>query len=293
MLEREEYIEQAYLFTTLSERLRAGMPSQDVLAALREEVLATTKLPLAIDFLVAELRLHGVLGPAMKKLSHYFTPFQAYVFAEAEADRGRFDLFVGLEILRREAEYRMKGATPQGVFLYQFECLCRNRLGYDRGLEAMAADPIFDETWSAWIYTVRRQIGLFDLADLIYVRSELYRIDIERGRVQAGSADEAQAAVLFGQKEGQVALANRHKDPLLLFAALHRQMGYPAVPRPERPDEQKDVIPQLLRRMERLETRLKMMEDEQKHGVVDLNPFLSRPSDKQEPGSGGLNDPLG
>ena len=25
------------------------------------------------------------------------------------------------------------GAAPQGIFLYQFETLCRNRLGYDRG----------------------------------------------------------------------------------------------------------------------------------------------------------------
>ena len=48
-------------------------------------------------------------------------------------------------MLEREAEYRGQGASPQGIFLYQFETLCRNRLGYDRGLEAIAADSIFDE----------------------------------------------------------------------------------------------------------------------------------------------------
>ena len=41
--------------------------------------------------------------------------------------------------------------TRQGIFLYQFEALCRHRLGYDRGLEAVAGDPAFDETWREWI----------------------------------------------------------------------------------------------------------------------------------------------
>ena len=45
---------------------------------------------------------------------------------------------VALKILEREAQYRAEGATRQGVFLYQFECIARNRLGYDRGLEAVA-----------------------------------------------------------------------------------------------------------------------------------------------------------
>ena len=87
----------------------------------------------------------------MGLLPHYFTPFQAFVVQESENERLRFDLRVGLEILRREAEYRAGEPTRQGIFLYQFEALCRNRLGYDRGLEAVAGDPAFDDTWRDWI----------------------------------------------------------------------------------------------------------------------------------------------
>ena len=84
---REEYIEQAHFFRQLAERLRHNVPAQEVLASVREEVLATAKLPMAIDFLQAELRHEGVFGPAMTQLSHYFTPFQAFVVLEAENDR--------------------------------------------------------------------------------------------------------------------------------------------------------------------------------------------------------------
>ena len=62
--------------------------------------------------------------------------------------------------------------SPQGLFMYQFECLCRNRLRYDPGLAAMADDPLYDEAWKEWILTVRRQVGLVDFADMIYVRSQ-------------------------------------------------------------------------------------------------------------------------
>ena len=173
-LGREEYIEQAHFFRALGERLEVNVPAQEVLASVREEVLATTKLPLAIDFLLGELRHEGVLGPAMALLPHYFTPFQAFIVQESENERLRFDLRVGLEILRREAEYRAGEPTRQGLFLYQFEVLCRNRLGYDRGLEAVASDPAFDGIWRDWIRKLRRQIGMVDIADVIYVHSEHY-----------------------------------------------------------------------------------------------------------------------
>ena len=58
-LEREEYIEQAYLFRTLRERIEQGIATQDLLASIREEILSTTKLPMAVDFLSAELRHRG------------------------------------------------------------------------------------------------------------------------------------------------------------------------------------------------------------------------------------------
>ena len=270
MLDRDEIVEQAYFFRTLRERLETHLPLQELLEHIRDEILSSTKLPMAIDFLYAELMQEGVVGPAMKRLDHYFTPFQTYVFTEAEQEQGRFDLRVGLEILQREAEYKAKEPTPAGVFLYQFETLCRNRLRYDPGLAATAGDPFLDETWRDWVQTVRRQIGIADMADMIYVRSEYYLTQRERQGLEPESEGRA---VLFGEKEGKIALANRQKEPLLLLSALQRHLNYPAVPRPKPPAEDPDVIPQLSRRIERLETRLKLMEDEQRDGSIDITKF--------------------
>lgn len=272
MLDREEYVEQAYLFRALGERMRQNMAMQDLLKWIKEEILSTTRLPMAMDFLASELKHSGIFAPAMAKLSHYFTPFQTYVISEAENERGKFDISVALKILEREAEYRANQPTPQGIFLYQFECLSRNRLGYDRGLEAIAGDPVFTDPWRDWILIVRRQVGLIDIADMIYVRSEQYLIDRRR---QGLEEDASPAPILFGSKEGRIALANRRKDPLLLFAALHRQLGYPAVPKLEPIDQTPEMIPALMRRMERLETRLKLMEEEQKGGI-DITKFYNK-----------------
>jgi hypothetical protein len=272
MLDREEYIEQAYFFRALGERMQQNIATQDLLAALREEVLSTTKLPMAIEFLTNELRHSGGFAPAMTRLGHYFAPFQTFVVAEAENAEGRFDFRIAVDILEREARYRAEGGGPQGIFLYQFESICRNRLSYDRGLEAMSRDPAFNADWSEWILIVRRQVGLVEFADLIYVRSQHYA----NTRARQGHADE-QKPVLFGEKEGKIALANRRKDPLWLFAALERHLNYPTVPRPKQPDETKQILPALVKRMERVESRLKLLEEEQKGGI-DLSRFYGRPA---------------
>ncbi len=90
---------------------------------------------------------------------------------------------------------------------------------------------MYDENWREWILTVRRQVGLIDLGDMLYVRSEHYR----------QTRGEAEKPVLFGEKEGRIALANRRKDPLYLFAALARHLGYPTVPRP-RPEDSNRML---------------------------------------------------
>jgi hypothetical protein len=82
--------------------------------------------------------------------------------------------------------------------------------------------------------------------------------------------------VLFGEREGRIALANRKKDPLYLFASLHRQLGYPEVPLPARADAEQALLPQIARRLEQLETRMKLVEDEQRGGI-DLTKFYERP----------------
>ncbi len=267
-LDHEEYIEQAHFFRSLGRRIRENMPLQELFAQLREEILATTKLPMAIDFLLGELKHLGVMGSAMAQLAHYFTPFQTYVVNEAEDEKGRFDLRMALEILRYEAEYRAAGATTQGLFMYQFESLCRNRLRYEKGLDAVAQDPVFDELWRDWIQTVRRQIGIVDFADLMYVRSQYYVTRQARRR----GASPVDQPILFGEKEGKIALANRRKDPLYLFESLQRHLGYPRVPRPAPPDETVHLLPRLKRQVERLEVRVKLLEDEQRGGI-DLTKF--------------------
>lgn len=278
-LPREEYVEQAHLFRTLRERFKLNLSTQESLAALRDELLATSRLPMAVDFLVSELRLHGVFGPAMRKLSHYFTPYQAFVMASAEDERQRFDFFTALEVLEKEAEYRSESPTVQGVFLFQFEAVSRNRLGFDHSLEAIAGDPVFDDAWREWILSVRRQIGLIDIADLIYVRSKYYvqqrQQQVDRGEREAD--DKPGPPVLFGEREGRIALANRQKDPMYLFAALERQLKYPHVPRPEAQDAQELNIPKLLMRLDQMEQRLRFLEEEAKGGI-DLSKLYTPPS---------------
>ena len=269
LLDREEYVEQVYFFRTLRERMQQDMSTQDLLEAIGQEILSTTALPHAIDFMLTELRMTGGFSTAMARLPHYFTPFQTFAVAEAEDPRGRFDFRIALEVLEREAEYRTKEPTPQGSFLFQFETLCRNRLGYDRGLEAMAGDPIYDDAWREWILTVRRQVGLIDFADMIYVRSARYR----------RKPDDPEKAVLFGEKEGKIAAANRRKDPLFLFSALQRHLGYPSVPRPSPADTQQFILPQLQQKVGRLETRLKLLEEELRGGIHLERFFAKKPEE--------------
>jgi hypothetical protein len=286
-LPREEYVEQCHFFQVLGARLRENMPAQEALDAIREEILATTRLPLAIDFLAAELRHLGSMATAMARLSHYFTPFQRFVMQEAENDRKRFDIFVALEILAREAEFRADGITRQGLFLYQLEAISRNRLGYDAGLEAVSGDPSFDESWRTWILTVRRQIGLVEMADMIFVRSDYYHQQRSQQRgegltaeASAAEASERGAPPLFGLREGRIAWANRRKDPLLLFAALNRQLGYPEAPRPRPQAEPEQQLPALARRVEQLEARLKLVEEEQRGGI-QLERFYGPPKSSE------------
>lgn len=272
ILEREEYIEQAYLFHGLNHRLDSSDPVQEVMRHLREEILATTKLPLAIDFLLAELSHVGTMATAMRKLGHYFTPFQTFLVDAAEDERGRFDMKRALLILERESRFRAEQTDPVSMFFFQFETLCRNTLDYDGGLKAMSDDPIYDEVWRKWILYVRRQIGVIELPDLVYVHSEYY---LQR-QVRAGTGEPAPEPVLFGEKEGKIALANRRKEPLYLFSSLQRQLGYPSIPSPKPADPVADQLPKLLRTVERLETRLKLLEDEQREKGIDLSQFYDK-----------------
>lgn len=273
MLNREEFVEQAHFFRAFAGRMAEGVAAQEALQQISEEVLATTKLPMAIDYLVGEMKLLGTLSTAMARLSHYFTSFQTFVIAAAEDEEGRFDMRIALAILENEATYRSGEASPQGLFFYRFECLSRNRLDYSRGLAAIAADPLFDDAWHDWMTAVGRQVGFIDLADLVYVRSEEYwRLEARAATAAGREPASPDRPILFGSREGRIAKANRGKDPLYFFAALQRQLGYPLVPRPKRPAPPEETPALLSRRLERLEMRVKLLEEEARGGI-DLARF--------------------
>ena len=275
VLDREEYIEQAYFFRAFRERVADGMPAQEVLARIGEELLSTTKLPMAVAFISTDCRSLGLMGPAMARLGHYFTPFQSFVVSRAEEDVGRFAIDQAMLILEREAKYRADVPTVPGLFVYQFEALSRNRLGYGRGLDAMAADPMYDEDWQEYIVRLRSKLGDVDFADLIYVRSAFFVA--ERRRLDPEYVPKF--ATLFGEKEGKIARANRGRDPVYLFSALQRQLNYPEVPRPKRPDEAESRIAALEARVLHLENRLKSVEVGANPAEINIADILVKPED--------------
>ncbi len=278
VLEREEYVEQSYFFRAWRERLSAGIPTQEILARVHEEILSTTRLPLAVQFLGTELKHTGVVASGFHRLPHYFAAFQAFVIGQAEQEGRRFSMETALLVLEREALYRSGTWTAPGLFVYQLETLSRNRLGYDQGLRAMAADPCYDADWRAYLEMVRRQLGLVDFADLVYLRSALY---VAEQRRQA-PAYEPPLPPLLGEKEGKIAKANRGRDPLFLFAALQRQLGYPEVPRPKPRDDAGAKIEMLQVKVRELEARLKLVESEVK-GQLDLTQFYVKPDRPPRP----------
>jgi hypothetical protein len=148
------------------------------------------------------------------------------------------------------------------LFIYQFECIARNRLGYDRGMSAMARDPFYNDDWRDWILKVRLRLGTTDFADLIFYRSEHFVNDRRR---RTGNPDYVPSyPIFFGVQEGRIANANRGKDPLFMFAALQRQLGFPSVPRARAKPTEPVFHPALEERLQRIEKRLKMAESELK-----------------------------
>ncbi len=275
ILDREEYIEQAYFFRMFRDRLLENLPAQEILDSIHEEILSTTRLPMAIEFLRGEVVLNGRISVGMSHLPHYFTPFQTFVFSRAEEDRSKFDQITALEILQHEASYRAGNVSQAGLFVFQFESISRNRLGYDRGMEAMSGDSQFaNGGWKDWILQVRRQLGATDFGDLIYHHSEQFTLDKRR---QLGDSEWCpKQPILFGAKEGRIAKANRGKDPLYMFAALQRQLGYPVVPRPKKDFGLEQQVPALHAKLSQLEKRIQLLESELR-GSLDLSQFYVKP----------------
>lgn len=274
LLEREEYVEQEYFFRVYRERLQQNVPSQEILQTIQEEILATTRLPLAIDFLRTEILHSGRISDGMARLSHYFTPFQAFVIQRAEDDESRFEQLTALRVLESEAHYRAKNAVPAGLFVYQFECIARNRLGYADGLRAMSLDPLYDSRWAAWIQRLSQELGACELAEIVYRASAHFhsRRTTTGAPAEPSAAETPHQSALFGNQEGRIAKANIGRDPLYFFAALQRQLDYPAIPRAPRNDDFEKLPPHLEARLNKIEQKIKLVEMEQKGGI-DLSRF--------------------
>ncbi len=273
-LYREEYVEQAYFFRVFRERLEDNLPSQEILETIREEILSTTKLYHAVDFLRGEMQLKGLLGDGMARIPHYFTPYQAFVMQRSEEEGVKFEQRTALVILERMADYLAKEPSRQGLFVFQFECVARNRLGYDAGMSRMADDPAYDAEWQDWIRKSRHRLGTLDFAEMIYYRSAFY---VEEVRRRTGNADqEAEFRLLFGSPEGRIAKANRGRDPLYTFAALQRHLGFPAVPRPKPKETQPVLHPAVEARLQRIEQRIQLVEAETKDEGINLEALYKK-----------------
>jgi len=271
-LPREEYIEQEYFFRTYRERLRDNIPSQEFLKTVQQELLSTCQLSMAVDILRTEIVHSGRIGPAMKRMPHYFSAFQSFVIEQSEEDRSRFDHSAALQILEREARYRAADVSPAGLFMFQLECISRNRLGYHSGLEAMSADGIYSPDWKKWLQYLTLQLGARDLADLVYRVSEYYH---SRRLSQTTENDVPRdALVLFEKQTGRIARANIGRDPVYFFSALQRHLNYPSVPIPEKSQVER-IHPVVESRLTRVEQRLKLLESEQKGGI-DLSQFYGK-----------------
>ena len=266
--DHDECVEQAYFFRTFRERIGANIPAQETLARLHEELLSSTKMPFAVQFLSLELKHSGRLSEGFAKLPHYFTPFQTFVMRQADDETSKFTTLVGLEILEREAAYTADQPTPSGLFVYQFAAICRNRLGYDHGLDAIGGDPFYDAEWKKYAELVRRQVGIIDFADLVYLRSELYVAEQRRRNPDYIPS----LPPIFEVREGKIAKASLGRDPLFLFAALQRQLNYPEVPR-ARPREDIAAKFDLYEvKFREMDARIRMLESEAR-GTFDPTQF--------------------
>lgn len=266
--DRDECIEQAYFFRVFRERLAENVSAQDALQSLHEEILTTTRLPYAIQFLASEIKHTGLLSSGFARLGHYFTAFQTFVIGQAEGESFKFIMPAALLVLEREATYKAGTPTPSGLFVYQFEAISRNRLGYMHGLDAMGKDPFYPKVWQENAELFRRQIGVVDFADLVYLRSEVYPEDQRKRNPDY----EPPVPPLFGTKEGRIAKASIGRDPLFLFAALQRQLNYPEVPRPKTKDDIDSRLLAMQVRFREMEARMRMLESEVR-GTFDPTQF--------------------
>ena len=251
-----------------------GCPSQEILARVGEELLSTTKLPLAVSFLHTEIKGSGLMAPAMARIGHYFTAFQTHVIGQAEIAMSRFSMEQALLILEREAKYKADGPSLAGLFIFQFESLSRNRLGYTRGLAAMAQDPFYTEDWSDYILTLQTRLGDVDFADLIFVRSDYF---VQRA-TEAQPRVRAQVSRPLRRAGGEDRPGQPRPRPDVPLLGTPAPAWLSRSPAPRRPDELEARVLLLEQKIAQLENRLKVAESELNQDV-DLSQVMVKPED--------------
>ncbi len=127
----------------MRERVEERVPTQVILAQIHEEILATTRLPLAIQFLATELKHTGLLASGFARLPHYFTPFQAFVVRQTEEE--------AQPLQPGDRPVRSSNAKPstapkrrrrRGCSSISSRRISRNRLGYDARSGVRGGGPV-------------------------------------------------------------------------------------------------------------------------------------------------------
>ena len=98
---------------------------------------------------------------------------------------------------------------------------------------------------------------------------------VTRSRPRFSLREYIGAATIVMLAVGLAATAYRLRQRESELSRLHRQLGYPEVPKPEPPDETEALLPQLARRIELLEKRVTLVEEEQRGGF-DLTKFYGQ-----------------
>ena len=151
MLDREEYIEQAYLFRVFAERIAAGIAAQEALVSIGQEVLATSKLPMAIDYLVGELKLVGTLSTAMVRLPPLLHRLPDLRDATGRGGGGPVRHADGAGDARARGDLPRRGGDAAGAVLLPLRVPVAEPPRLRPRPRRVAADDIFDADWKAWI----------------------------------------------------------------------------------------------------------------------------------------------
>ena len=269
VLDREEYIEQAYFFRASASGSPTTCRPRTSSPRLHEELLTTTRLPYAVQFLAAEIKHTGPARQRVREAAALLHPFQAFVIRQAEEEKQRFPMADGAAGAGTRGRVPGRAADQPGLFVYQFETIARNRLGYIDGLAAMAADPLYDADWRATSTSSAGRSATSTSRDLVYLRSELYVTEQRRAN-PAYEPSRAAALRREGGEDRQGQPRPRPAVPVRRAAAATRLPRGAAVT--QRDDGKTRSWSKIETKLRELETRLKLAEGELR-GNIDLSQF--------------------